>query len=386
MINDVLLTLLAGPVVPLPVPTAVVDALTKVQVTIGTREIFGRRQPSSHALSGFQLEFVLAKRSPLETVFMLTGGKTPPLIRIVLIATVNGTPNILVDGMVLQHNLRPGSGGGPSTLTLRGRDLTAAMDLFQFNGNPYPGMPAEARVLSILGRYASLGVIPNVRPAAIPDVPDPSEKIFAHQGTDYDYLCQLASDNGYVFYVEPGPAPRMNVAYWGPELKQGTPQPALNLDMDAAANVESLTFDFDNESSTEPEAYVRLDAVPIPIKVSLPDVGLVSPGLAKYPPQSFLKQLLPETAKMSLGQAGLYALSRAASAAECVTAEGRLDVVRYGRLLKPRQLVGVRGAGEAFNGLYYVRKVTHDISRGSYKQSFTLTRDGLVSKQSTVPA
>ena len=37
---------------------------------------------------------------------------------------------------------------------------------------------------------------------------------------------------------------------------------------------------------------------------------------------------------------------------------------------KSRQLVGVRGAGLPFDGLYYVKSVTHDIKRGEYKQSF----------------
>jgi len=43
----------------------------------------------------------------------------------------------------------------------------------------------------------------------------------------------------------------------------------------------------------------------------------------------------------------------------------------------------VRGVGTAFDGLYYVKSVTHNIKRGEYKQSFELTRNGLVS---TVPA
>jgi hypothetical protein len=57
-------------------------------------------------------------------------------------------------------------------------------------------------------------------------------------------------------------------------------------------------------------------------------------------------------------------------------------VVRYGRPLKARQLVGVRGAGAAFDGLYYVASVTHSIKRGEYKESFQLARNGLVS---TIP-
>jgi len=47
--------------------------------------------------------------------------------------------------------------------------------------------------------------------------------------------------------------------------------------------------------------------------------------------------------------------------------------------------VGVRGAGDAFNGLYYVTSVTHQIKRGSYSQSFTLARNGLLSTLPVVP-
>jgi hypothetical protein len=58
-------------------------------------------------------------------------------------------------------------------------------------------------------------------------------------------------------------------------------------------------------------------------------------------------------------------------------------VTRYGRLLKSRALVGVRGAGLPYDGLFYVKSVTHEIERGSYKQSFTLARNGILP---TVPA
>ena len=39
----------------------------------------------------------------------------------------------------------------------------------------------------------------------------------------------------------------------------------------------------------------------------------------------------------------------------------------------------MRGAGLAYDGLYYVNSVTHTLKRGEYKQSFTLSRDGLIS-------
>jgi hypothetical protein len=88
------------------------------------------------------------------------------------------------------------------------------------------------------------------------------------------------------------------------------------------------------------------------------------------------KRPIPQTVMMGLAQAAEYA--------EAVTCSGSLDVVRYGGVLKARQLVGVRGAGLAFDGLYYVKSVTHKIKRGEYKQDFTLTRNGLVSTVPTV--
>ena len=52
---------------------------------------------------------------------------------------------------------------------------------------------------------------------------------------------------------------------------------------------------------------------------------------------------------------------------------------------KARKLVGVRGAGLAYNGLYYVESVSHQIKRGEYKQSFSLSRNALVSTVQNVP-
>ena len=79
-------------------------------------------------------------------------------------------------------------------------------------------------------------------------------------------------------------------------------------------------------------------------------------------------------------------MALASKAADAVTATGTLDVLRYGRVLKARALVGVRGAGLPFEGLYYVKTVTHKIKRGEYMQDFTLTRNGLISTVARVPA
>ena len=75
------------------------------------------------------------------------------------------------------------------------------------------------------------------------------------QGTDLAYINELADKVGYVFYLDPGPAPGTNIAYWGPEIKVGVPQPALNIDMDAHTNVESLSFTFNNNLNAIPTVF-----------------------------------------------------------------------------------------------------------------------------------
>ena len=88
---------------------------------------------------------------------------------------------------------------------------------------------------------------------------------------------------------------------------------------------------------------------------------------------------------MSIAGALATGLAFAGQNSDSVFGSGQLDVTRYGHLLKSRQLVGVRGAGEPFDGLYYVKSVSHQIERGSYKQGFSLARNGLISTFPTVP-
>ena len=79
--KGIYLTLMIGPAVPVPVGRDVLDALTSVQVTT-----------TSGKASGFQLTFTLSTRSPLHTLFLLSGGAPIPLIRVLIVVTVNGTP------------------------------------------------------------------------------------------------------------------------------------------------------------------------------------------------------------------------------------------------------------------------------------------------------
>jgi hypothetical protein len=375
MVDGVQLSLMIGPVVPVPVPREVLDALTSVEVTSG-----------GDGPSGFQLSFTLGTHSPLHTLFLLAGGASIPLVRVVIVVTVGGTVEVLMDGVMTNHQITSGTDTGHATLIVTGEDLSRVMDYIDFSGVPYPAMPPEARVLLILAKYAVFGVVPMVIPSVLVDVPIPVERIPLQQGKDLAYIRSLADEVGYVFYVEPGPEPGLSRAYWGPEIKVGVPQRALNVDMHVHTNIESFSPSFDSESKKLPVLLIQNQETRAPIPIPVPDITPLNPPLGLVPPLPKDVEWIEGTAKLSPIRAALIGLAKAARSADAVSATGSLDVLRYGRVLKARRLVGVRGAGPAFDGLYYVRRVTHSIKRGEYKQSFTLSRNGLLSTLPQVPA
>ena len=197
---------------------------------------------------------------------------------------------------------------------------------------------------------------------------------------------QLAEEAGYIFYIEPGPAPGTNVAYFGPEIKIGVPQPALNVDMDAFTNVEDMRFSFDPTKGVLPIVYIQNQLTRAPIPIPIPNLNPLQPPLGAIPTPIANIKVLKDTAKLNPMQAISKGLNEAKKSQDAVTGSGTLDVLRYGRMLKARKLVGVRGVGIAYDGLYYVRSVTSTLRRGEFKQSFELTRNGLVSITPRVPA
>jgi len=363
-----------GPV-PQPAPAELLHAISRVKVDEG----------SGDAQGGFEITLDLPQRSALRTLFLLSGGGGGvPLMRVTLEVTLNGRTEPLIDGMATNVETIPGE-GGVGQIVVKGKDMSALMAVIEIPGFPFPAMPPSVRVLTILAKYAVLGVIPMVIPSLADVPPLPIQRIPVQRGNDLDYIRRLAADVGYVFYLEPGPAVGTSKAYWGPEIRIGEPQSALTIGMDSANTAESLNFNFDRERKKMPIVFFQESTTKAPIPVPIPDITPLNPPLGAIPPLPPGIEQLSDTAQLSVPEALMKGLAYAARNSDSVFGNGRLDVMRYGRLLRSRRLVGVRGAGLPFDGLYYVKSVTHEIERGSYKQSFQLARNGLISTIPTVP-
>jgi hypothetical protein len=365
-INSVAVTLLIGPGVPVPAPDFLIDALTSVKVMsrIGAEP------------SGFELKFDVPKDSPLVPLFMLSGGGMIPLFRVLLIVTLSGRRHALIDGIATQTQIAP-STTGPATLTVQGKDMTAAMDKIPFDGLPYPAMPLAARVALILAKYAFLGLIPKVIPA-LDAPPIPTSHIPRHKGSDLAYVRGLAKEAGYLFRMEPGPVIGTTFAYWGPEIRVGLPQPALTIDSGAADNLDSLSFAFDKDGTEIPVVFIQNQQTRAPIPIPIPNEIPFLPPLGLVPPLPPKITLMKDTAHLSPISALVRGFAYAAQHSKAVTGEGKVDVLRYRHVLKPGAPVGVRGAGLIFDGLHFVESVTTNLSSKEFKQDFSLSRNGLL--------
>jgi len=375
MFDGIHLTLLVGPLtVPVPAPLPVIEALQSIQVTSGRDR------------TGFQLKFTLGKSSLIQTVLLPAGFFDPMVTRIVAVVTFLGLPQVIIDGVITRQEMSPSNEPGQSTLTLTGEDLSVLMDVIEMK-LPYPALPDAGKVSVILGKYAVFGIVPIVVPPLVDTPRSPTSGFETQTGTDLTYIKGLASRCGYTFYVEPGPLPLQSIAYFGPDVRIPVPQPALSVNSDWGTNVESLSFSLDGLSK-KATVITILDPITgkIPIPIPLPNIDVLNPPLGLRPTPPAKIRFADDLANLPPDEAAKRAFGLLRDGADAISGSGSLSVPRYGGILRSRMLVGVRGAGIAYDGLYYVTSVSHSIKRGEYKQSFSLSRDGLLSQTPIVPA
>jgi hypothetical protein len=362
------LTLLIGPTVPVPVPRTFLDALDSLEIS-----------HSDEGRSGFQMLFKMGRSSKSLIDFpLLSSPLLKPPARVIIVLTVGVLPRVLMDGIITNQQLAPGTGSNPTTLTVTGEDVSVMMDREEKNVE-HPAQSEMIIAAKIIATYAQFGLIPAVIPPPSLDIPLPTERTPVQRATDLSYLQELAARFDYAFYVTPGPAPGMNTAYWGPKVRIGLPQKALSVDMGAMTNVDSINFQNNATDATTVTGNVQdrdsNQATPVQTNTSTRPPLAAEPALNQ--PNVARQVRFNPDGGLNSTQAMSQAQAITDASTDTVSADGELNAARYGDILQARGLVGLRGVGYSYDGLYYVKKVTHKIKRGEYKQSFSLTREGL---------
>ena len=379
------LGLRVGPGWPPAAPAHLMRALRRVEVT-----------QQDAAPCGFQLTF-LAELVALGSSFEIVGDPLlAPFNRVLLRAAVNGQPTTLIDGFVTHHQYVPGNGPEDSLFVVTGEDVSVAMDLVDYS-REFPALPDAATVATVLAPWLALGLVPEVMPSATSLVP--ADYVPQQAETDRALLQRLARSNGNVFYVTPTAEPYVNTAYWGPPWRSGGPSAVLDVAVGAASTADSFSAEYD---ALAPVTYFGLSSLeqiapspPIPI---LTFESTRTPPLAARPALGLGSSLL--TSRKALWREDqldpVRANLRAQAMTDCstdavVTVRCGVRPARLGQVVSAPGIVGVRGTGEAYDGLYYLKSATHAISllaeqEWDYAQQLTLTREGVGTTTTTLVA
>ncbi|MBG1267324.1 hypothetical protein [Nostoc sp. WHI] len=363
------LTLLIGENVPAPAPRMIMEALQSVEVT-----------QSDEGRSGFQIVLQLGRsqRNDMQDYQLLKNPLLKVFNRVIIIVTIGAIAQVLMDGIITNQQFSPSSAPGSSTLAITGEDVSVMMDLEE-KSIEHTAQDEATIARFLISNYAKYGLIAKVIAPKFRDRPTQNERIPSQQGTDLKYLQSIAERFAYVFYIIPGPTSGTNTAYWGPPQRQTQPQPALTVNMSSFTNVNSINFQNNGLAATDVRGQVQ-DRRSNESR-SLPQATSDRPPLANQPaatnqPHKRTEQYRETGREIAQAQAYAQAIANR-SVDDVVTITGEVDTVRYGSLLQTRGVVTLRGVGLNYDGLYYIKNVTHKISKGDYKQSFTITREGL---------
>ncbi|MBD2080949.1 hypothetical protein [Leptolyngbya sp. FACHB-17] len=365
------LTLLIGENVPRPAPRSLVEALKSVEVT-----------QSDEGRSGFQIVFQLgrANRNDMKDYQLLKDPLLKVFNRVILIVTIGATAQVLMDGVITNHQFSPSTEPGNSTFAITGEDVSVIMDLEKKSvEHPAQDEATIAHMVISQPQYAKYGLVPNVISPQFKDRPTSNERIPSQQVTDLEYLKAIAARFSHVFYVIPGPTSGTNTAYWGPPQRRTQPQPALTVNMGTFTNITAINFQNNAMSATEVKGKVQ-DRRTNQVQ-SVSETTSDRPALSAQP--ALTQQTHRRTERFrETGRDTTQAAARAQATTDrsvdnVVTVTGDLNATSYGGILQVRGVVTLRGVGFNYDGLYYVKSVTHKISKGDYKQSFTITREGL---------
>ncbi|HXB69534.1 MAG TPA: hypothetical protein VNY05_14885 [Candidatus Acidoferrales bacterium] len=263
---------------------------------------------------------------------------------------------------------------GSSMLNVVAMDPSVLMNL-QEKVKPWPNM-ADSDVANAI--FAS----PDYKFTPVVDVTkwkrQENEQTLIQRGTDIQFLQQLAQRNGFECYVETNGRTGVVEGHFHAQRLKDPPQGVLSVNMRDATNVNTFNASFDMLRPATAQA-TNLDVqsqdsqqsqVANARQSTLGRTGALS---AQQP-----RRLLPSgTGLARTGELQAYAQALVDQSSQAITAQGELNTVAFGGILRAKRPVMVRGAGQQFSGTYYVESVHHVLTADSYKQNFTLRRNAL---------
>ncbi len=294
----------------------------------------------------------------------------PRLGNLALTATVGSESLPLIDAHIIEAGATFSNEPGQSSYDVVAMDATVLMNLEE-KVRSWPDMADSDIADAIFGEYGFEPVSQSTQPAR-----QENDTTVTQRATDIQFLRQLARRNGYECYVEVNPSSGAVEGHFHPPRLEEQPQGVLTVNMGESTNVNAFRVRFDMLRPTTAQATGLVIGSQEEQRAEVSSLSLATLGS-----RVSLDDDRPRTIRLShtaLEQTGeLTTLAQAVvdRSTWAVTADGELNPMAYGGILRAKRVVTVRGAGRQFSGDYYVEKVLHVFDGDGYSQRFTLRRN-----------
>jgi phage protein D len=348
-----------------PASAEVLEAIREIQV-----------EDHAELADMLRLRLALSVRQDGSGWTLIDDGPFRRLAKIQLSITVGSGKAIpLIEAHVVETDARFSNEPGASVLTVVAMDPSVLMHLEE-KVKAWPDM-ADSDVASEIFNDRAYGFSPVVE--ATKYTRNSQDHTLIQRGTDIQFLQRLAERNGFECFVQLDPSSGKVEGHCHPPRHDQQSQGTLTVNMGAATNVnrfrvrndmlgpttaQATTVDVDDASDQSGSAETT----------SRKELGRETSSATDRPRKTLLSQL-------GMGKSGevqRYAQAVVDRSSWAIVAEGELNTVAYGGVLRAKRPVTARGAGREASGTYYVERVLHTIrSDGSYTQAFTLRRNAL---------
>lgn len=287
----------------------------------------------------------------------------------------SGPATPLIDSYVIEVDSKFANEPSGSELIVTAMDPTVLMHLNE-KVKPWPNMK-DSDVANAIFADAEYGFTPVIEDTNWSR--QENDHTLIQRGTDIQFLQQLADRNGYECFVEMNDGGVVE-GHFHPPKHDGQPQGTLTINTGAATNVNQFKAKFDMLGPATAKA-ATLDPDDASSQSGQADSATQGEGLgdsSAVPADRPRTLLLSQLGMAQAGEVQRFAQSVVDRSSWSIVAEGELNTLAYGGVLKAKKPVMVRGVGRQFSGRYYVEKVLHTIAGdGTYTQRFTLRRNAV---------
>jgi hypothetical protein len=362
-------TLLIGKTKPLPAPENFISAFRSMEIT-----------NSDKGRSGFEITFS-AGRSALDSDFfdyeIIKSDLLKPFNRVRILLNIGSSSTVLIDGYITHQELSPSNDPRMTTFSIIGEDVGVLLDLEE-KSDTHPALSDDKIVQEIIKTYEKYGLKSEVAEPVLKEEPSVDQEVGSQETTDWRYISCLAHKYDFVFFIEPTGTLGENRAYWGPRDLVAKPQEPLYVNMGPITNVSKIDVRY---NAFDPSAVIGTLQVPftsnnlsLDARESKRRHMSASPAISS---QTFKRTTRFRESGVSHISGTLESQAMVEDSVDAVTVSGELDIFKYGGILRAFRRVNLAGVGLKYDGLYYVRSVTHTLRSHEYLQRFVLSREGV---------